>query len=152
VSIGSEEEEENDMPGVLPQTDPNVSKAAETKGRAKPVAIKSIEDVEDIPTDVEELVEDIAMPKKRGLKRSYAMLDVRFEDPADPEFEAPSEQEEATSAGIVELDDDDETPKKKKKAAKPPVREAIKANRGQPLAAGKKEVNVFVDFLLIILN
>lgn len=104
------------MLGVVYQTDPNVLKAAETKGWAKPVAIKSIKD---IPTDIEELVEDITTPKKRELKRSYVMLDVGFEDPADLEFEVSSEQEEATSAGIVKLNDDDKTPKKKKKAIKP---------------------------------
>ena len=140
-----------------------------------PVAIE--EAVEDIPTDNEEAVNDIPV-LNGGLKRSYVILDIVSlntsgdDDPADPDFEATSEWEEATSAGIVKLDDDDktpkkkavkplvreasagiveldsedETPKKKKKAGKLPVREAIKEKRGQP--ADKKEVCL----LILIIN
>jgi len=144
MSVSSEEKEENG------------------KSHVEPVAISDIEEAigeeaGDI-TDNEEAVEPTL--KRRGLKRSYAMLDVldmSGNDPADPDFEAPSEQEESasavelyddnetpkkkkkaiippvketTSAGIVELDDEDETPKKKKKVPVS-VREVIKAKRGQ---------------------
>ena len=179
--ISSKEAEENDTPGVGHKTDQNVLKATKAKSRTGPDANNFVEAVEDIPTDDEEAVEAISMPKRGGLKRSYAMLDIVSldtsgdDDPADPEFEAPSEWEEATSTGIVELNDDDttpkkkavvkplreasagmvelydddETPKKKKKVGKPPVREAIKEKRGQP-PVGKKEVSSLIMYQLII--
>ena len=131
MSVSSEEDEENDSLGH--KTDRKVLKAPKNKNRAELVAVSSIEEaVEDIPTDNEGAIDPT--PITRGLKRSYAMLDVLDmtgdDDPTDTEFEASeSEQAESTSAGIVELDDNDdnETPKKetpKKKAVKPWVRKA----------------------------
>jgi len=129
MSVSSEEDEENDSLGH--KTDRKVLKAPKNKNRAELVAVSSIEEaVEDIPTDNEGAIEPT--PITRGLKRSYAMLDVLDmtgdDDPTDTEFEASeSEQAESTSAGIVELDDNDDNETPKKKAVKPRVRKASSA-------------------------
>jgi len=155
VSVESEAEDENDTLGVGHKSGHKVLKATKNKSRAEPVTISDME--EDFATDDGGAVEPLTT---RGLKRSYAMLDILDttggENTTDAEFEPPSESE-LTSAGIVELDDSDkETPKKKavkpwvrkatsveiielddedetpkKKKVKPTVREAIKAKQGQ---------------------
>jgi hypothetical protein len=129
VSFESEAEEEIDTLGVGHKTGHKVLKATKNKSRTEPVAISDVEEaVENIAADNGGAFEPLTT---RGLKRSYAMLDILDttggDDPTDTEFEAPTESEEAesTSAGIVELDDDDkETPKK---VVKPRVRKVTSA-------------------------
>ena len=84
-------------------------------------------------TDVEDA---LPTPKNtgRGLKRTYAIIDVPTSQAStgrDDEYEPDTELEKA-SAHEDEEDEDDPTPKKKQRAAKVPIREAIKASREEP--------------------
>lgn len=129
VSLESEAEEENDTLGIDHKTGHKVLKATKNKSRTEPVAISDVEEaVENIAADNGGAIKPLTT---RGLKRSYAMLDILAnttggDDPTDTEFEAPTESEEveSTSAGIVELNDDDKTPQK---VVKPQVRKVTSA-------------------------
>lgn len=82
-------------------------------------------------------VEDASPTPKntgRGLKRTYAIIDVPTSQAStgrDDEYEPDTELEKA-SAHEDEEDEDDPTPKKKQRAAKVPIREAIKASCEEP--------------------
>ena len=67
----------------------------------------------------------------RGLKRTYAIIDVPTSQAStgrDDEYE-PDTEPEKSSAHEDDEDEDDPTPKKKQKVMKVPIRAAIKASR-----------------------